>query len=262
MKKLGVLAAVVAVLALPATTLALVIPGTLDQHQDSGPDGQQWGSAYILAQTFTAGLTGSLDAATVSLAAVEEINKAGVVQPQAIGDLEVAIYATSVGLPTGVSLAHEDFTGVTGATTLVAEFSTPTQVTAGTQYALVLQPGTGGLVNWLGVCDSNPYAGGQALVFDVNNNPSWLTLPDWAVAADSSACINDFEFSTYVTVPQATAQPTVAVTPQPTVAVTPPPTGTGTLPGSRTDSAPLLVAVGLALAAAFVTIRRYGLVRR
>jgi hypothetical protein len=254
MKKLGVLAAVVAVLALPASTFALVIPGTLDQHQDSGPDGQAWSPNYMLAQTFTAGLTGSLDAATVTLAAVEQINTAGLVQPQAIGDLEVAIYATSGGLPTGVSLAHEDFTGVTGATTLVAEFSTPTQVTAGTQYALVLQPGASNWVNWLGVCDSNPYAGGQALVFDVNNNPSWLTLPDWAVAADSSACINDFEFSTYVTVPQATAQPTVAVTP--------PPTGTGMVPESRTDSAPLLVAAGLALAAAFVTIRRYGFVRR
>jgi hypothetical protein len=246
MKKLAIVAAVVAALALPASALALVIPGTQDQHQDSGPDQQQWDENYLLAQTFTAGTSGTLEAVTLNVGDTVVLEKSDLFQLTAYGDLVVGIYATSGGLPTGVALASASFTGVTSGTTLIAEFGSPPALTSGTQYAIVLQAGTAGLINWLGVCDGDPYTGGQALVFDTIDNPSWLTLPAWATAADSSACINDFAFSTYMA-----------------ANATPPPTSTATSQPATQDGAPLmLLAVLFGGLAAFVTILKVRPFRR
>jgi hypothetical protein len=246
MKKLAIVAAVVAALALPASALALVIPGTQDQHQDNGPDGQQWGENYLLAQTFTAGMSGTLEAVTLTVGDTVVIGKSDLFQLAAYGDLGVGVYATSLGNPTGVALASASFTGVTSGTTLIAEFGSPPALASGTQYAIVLQAGTAGLANWLGVCNGDPYAGGQALIFDINNIPSWLTLPEWANQADSSACINDFEFSTYMA-----------------ANATPPPTSTAASQPATQNGAPLmLLAVLFGGLAAFVTILKVRPFRR
>jgi hypothetical protein len=244
---------VLAILALTGgSALAAVDPATLDQGQsDTSANGAYWGTAYTLAQTFTPAVSGTLTAVSLNVG-VNTPDAVNVV-PAVAGDVTVGIYATSADVPTGSALA----TGAIAAGEIPAwydlELASPPTVAAGTVYAIVAKVGVGDFINWTGHCDGDVYTRGEALILDES---TWQTIPAWAVANDASsnACEEDFAFRTYVTAPQATAQPTVAVTP--------PPTGTGTLPESRTDSAPLLVAAGLALATAFVTIRRYGLVRR
>jgi hypothetical protein len=245
-----------AILALTGgSALAAVDPATLDQQQlDTSANGAYWGSVYTLAQTFTPAASGTLTAVSLNVG-VNTPDAVNVV-PAVAGDATVGIYATSTGIPTGSALATGTIAagGIPGWYDL--EFASPPTVAAGTLYAIVAKVGVGDYINWTGHCDGDVYTRGEALILDITDDSIWETILAWAAANEggSNACEEDFAFRTYVTVPQATAQPTVAVTP--------PPTGTGMVPESRTDSAPLLVAAGLALAAAFVTIRRYGFVRR
>jgi hypothetical protein len=242
MKRVGAsLAAFVSILALTAgSVFAVTIPGTLDQQQTNAPDGGYLGSDYYRAQTFTAGLTGTLDAVTLETGT----NSPGVVAPAAAGDFTVAIWATSGGLPTGSALASELVTG-NAAGSVAVIFGSPTSVVAGTKYAIVLVPDVARGISWLGTCVES-YAGGQALVYDVLNYPTWRTVPAWASDADSTDCFLDFAFATYVT-----------------AGSTPPPTATSTAPSKGSSSpAPLLAAAIVVLAAAaFVTRRRYGITR-
>jgi hypothetical protein len=247
-----VLAALTAMLALTTgSALALVIPGTLDQQQTDTTSGLYLGSNFYRAQTFTAGATGTLDAVTIHTGS----QAPSLVAPAAAGDYSVEIWATSAGVPSGASaLAAETVAGDPGGAVVVI-FTSPASVVSGTQYAIRLVPDAGGAISWLGNCETDNYAGGQALIYDVLNYPTWRTVPAWAADADSSACLLDFAFATYVTAPQATAQPTAAVTPPPTA------TKTGATPDNQSGAPVLLVFAGLASAAAFVTIRRYGLFR-
>jgi hypothetical protein len=285
MKRFGaVFIALAAALAVTAgSALAAPIPGTLDQQQTDASVGFWMNMNVYRAQTFTAGATGTLSAVTIQTQVTQPNVAAPAAQlnvaaPAAAGDYLIEIWATSGGVPSGASaLASETVVGDTGGLVVVA-FSSPPSVVAGTQYAIRLVVEAGGEINWLGDCQSNPYAGGQALVFDVTGAATWQTVADWATANDSLDCALDFAFATYVTAAQATPQPTASVTPPPTSTpspqvtppptstpspqVTPPPTSTGPLEKSHSDPAPLLIAVGLASAAALVTIRRYGLVRR
>ena len=73
------------------SALATPILGTLDQQQTNAPDGGYLGSNYYQAQTFTAGITGTLDTVTVQIGS----NTPDVVAPAAAGDFTVAIWATS-----------------------------------------------------------------------------------------------------------------------------------------------------------------------
>jgi hypothetical protein len=119
---------------------------------------------------------------------------------------------------------------------------------------LVADPARG--IGWLGQCGTDSYAGGQALVYDVLNLPAWRTISAWALLADSSDCILDYAFGTYVS-PALTSP-----TPSPTL----PPTATSgdspTDPTDPTDPTVLLLVAGLAAAAVLVSLRRSGFVRR
>jgi hypothetical protein len=245
-------AALVAILALTAgSALATAIPGTLDQQQTNAPDGGYLGSNYHQAQTFTAGITGMLDAVTVQIGT----NTPGVVVPAAAGDFTVAIWATSGGVPSGASaLATKTITGnATGSVAVV--LSSPISVVAGTKYAIVLVADPARGISWLGKCGTDSYSGGQALIFDVLNFPAWRTVPAWALLADSSNCVLDYAFATYVS-PSLVSLP-------PSLAPTLPPTATsGDSPRNSSDPTVLLVIAGLAAAAVLVTLRRSGFARR
>ncbi len=260
MKRIGALLAVlVASLAFAGGAAAVVIPGTLDQHQNSGPDSAYWNQNYSVAQTFTAGLTGSLDAVTFNLGTAQPE-----VVPAAVGDLSVQILATSGGVPSGSPLATENITGAVSGGLYLVTFTSPASVASGTQYALVLTPGTSSLLDWLGVCGSDAYAGGSALVFDSANHPSWMTVPAWASAEESNACTQDFEFATYVT-EAATPSPTATAPATATAlsTVTAPPTATAPVPADTSRGEPMLLilASGLALAGALLALKRVRAVR-
>jgi hypothetical protein len=253
-RRIGVvLAAAAAMLALTTgSALALVIPGTLDQQQTDTSSGYYMNMNQYRAQTFTAGMTGALDAVTIGTGT----NEPSLVAPAAAGDYSVEIWATTGGVPSGASaLAAQTVTGNPGGVVVVV-FSSPPSVVAGTQYAIRLVVAAGGEINWLGNCQADSYAGGQALVYALDGAQTWQTVPAWANDVDASACMLDFAFQTYVTAAQATPQPSVAVTPPPTA------TGASTAPDNQSGVPFLIVLAGLASAAAFVTIRRYGLVRR
>jgi hypothetical protein len=235
------------------SALAVPIPGTLDQQQTDTSAGYWMNMNQYRAQTFTAGMTGTLNGVSIQ---TQVGDTAAVAVPAAAGDYSVEIWATSGGVPSGASaLASNTVVGDTGGLVIVA-FSSPPSVVAGTQYAIRLVVDAGGEINWLGVCQSNLYAGGQALVYDVSGAATWQTIADWATANDAKACALDFAFATYVTAAQATPQPTAPVTPPPTA------TTADTAPENGSSAPVLLLFAGLASAAAFVTIRRYGLVRR
>jgi hypothetical protein len=249
MRRFGVLfVALAAMLAL--TTGSVLATGTLDQAQTSTIATKEWGSGFPLAQTFTAGATGVLDTVSVNMFIPAVLN----VQPAAAGDFTVEIWATTSGLPSGAS-ALATSTALTGGGWVDAAFTSPTSVVSGTMYAIKLVHPTG-VIDWTGDCQTDNYVPGQALVFDV----SWQTVPAWGIANDTgAACMLDFAFRTFVT-PNATPAP--SSTPAPTA--TPPPTATSTsaTPENHSGAPVLLLFAGMATAAAFVAIRRYGLVRR
>lgn len=275
-------AALAAILALTAgSALAVPIPGTLDQQQTNAPDGGYQSSNYYQAQTFTAGITGTLDAVTVQIG----FNTPEVVAPAVAGDFTVAIWATSGGVPSGASaLTSETITGNAVGTVAVV-FSSPISIAAGTQYAIVLVADPARGISWLGQCGTDSYADGQALIYDVLNFPAWRTIPAWALLADSDDCILDYAFGTYVSpaltsptptpsptpsptpTPTTSPSPTVAPSPTPTVAptlaTTLPPTATsGDTPRDSSDPTVFLVVAGLAAAAVLASLRRSGFARR
>lgn len=245
-RRIGAAAAALAVaLAVPAAAQAIVIVGTLDQQQTIQTDSKYWLDAYYLAQTFTAGTTGTLNTVTLNLGLPPNV--------PAVGDFSVEIHATSSGLPTGSALATQVMT-IGGGGLYVVVFTTPTSVIAGTQYAAVLVPAAGTLLDWLGNCQTDAYAGGQALVYDVTNDPNWRTVPFWGSANDTgAACQLDFAFATYVTAAQVTPPPNA----------TPPPTATAQAPAgdSRGSALPLLL-VTLTIAASALTVRRLATAQR
>jgi hypothetical protein len=111
----------------PATALA----GTLDQQQTNASAGYVGiGSGQSGAQTFTAGLSGSLDRVDLVL--------------QKIGDptapLNVEIRNASGGVPGTTVLASESVSTAIGASPVFVAigFLSPAAVVAGTQYSIVL----------------------------------------------------------------------------------------------------------------------------
>ena len=230
-----------------AVILTLVAGGpvaaarTPDQAQDAATTGGAfWGNVFALAQTFTPNTTGKLD--TVELRLQVQIPAADV-RPAVPDNLTVAIFATTAGLPSGSALATggreipniEDWYDFA--------FTPPPDVVKGTVYAIVASPVAGAFIDWPGVCGSDPYTRGEALIKDSRSNAGWMTLPAWALANQGSpaVCQEDFAFRSYVTAPGSTA----------------PPTSTS---GSQTEkssgSSIVLLFAGFAAAAAFVTARR------
>jgi hypothetical protein len=162
--------------------------GTLDQQQaDAGGGGSTISTNASLAQTFTAGLTGTLDQVDLHL------GKAGT--PTA--PLSVEIRAVSGGVPTGTILASqsvpESNIAPLAAFTSI-NFASPASVVAGTQYAIVAYSSTADAnpYTWTANMNANPnpYAGGGPF-FRVGPPP-----PPGVWSPDSSTL--DYAFKTYV----------------------------------------------------------------
>jgi hypothetical protein len=186
--------------ALGSPVLADAANDTLDQQQPNDTGGftdlcsVPATRSQVLAQTFTAGLSGPIDRVSVSLA------RRGFTDPGPITARITAVDTNS--LPTELALGSGTIASAAGtvppndaATVWVnIPLTAPAPVTAGTQYALVLNAP-------LAFCGTNEteaydygwseasaevYAGGAAYA-QIGGDPSWISLgPD------------DFAFKTYV----------------------------------------------------------------
>ena len=120
------------------------------------------------AQTFTAGVTGTLTAAEIYLSC-EGCN--GAYFPQ----IEISVRETDGGLPIAPDLATAHIFGFVGAGWQKAEFAAPATLEAGRQYALVvrtwLEDVPEGGYHWL-LNDADTYAGGRHWV-STNSGSSW-----------------------------------------------------------------------------------------
>ncbi len=158
---------IVVVFTMPASTFAA---GTLDQEYDPSPWGGDWhsfGPTYPLAQTFTAGVTGSLAQVDLYIAIFEQDHP---------GTLTVQIQSLdSNGLPSGTVLGSgtvpESSVGAAWGWVSIP-LSAPAPVTAGTRYALVVFSEFLGLYkigsachnpDWCSSSVSPDYAGGEVL---------------------------------------------------------------------------------------------------
>lgn len=212
------------ILALSAgSALAIVIPGTPDAAQTTHDHNLV--PQTTLAQTFVPTISGSLG--TVEVFTTVQVPPA--VVPAAATDITVEIRTTSSNLPTSTVLATQTLAPGNGAWTVVS-FSSPTNVVAGTMYAIVVTNGASSFAEWDAAC-ANPYGPGVAYILD----GTWKTIPTF----DDASCISDFAFQSFIV--------TAAATPGPTA----PPTSTA---GDTTGDAPsnpsfLLIFAGLAAAA-------------
>jgi hypothetical protein len=157
-------------------------PPVLDQQNTglsssgNGIDTVNWGG-----QTFTAGLTGPLARADISVFCS--------VCTGTFPDLTLSLRATSGGLPAGPDLATTTLPGNNSAASgfLTGTFATPATVTAGTTYALAVRPA------------ANPSAGTYALPFSASDtyaNGQLLSSTDSGGTWTGGAA--DFGFLTYV----------------------------------------------------------------
>jgi hypothetical protein len=173
-------------LAAPVSTSAT---GTLDQSQTNGGGGSQplFGALRQVAQTFTAGITGSLDQVNLLLSRVDSP-----------GDLTVQIKATVGGTPSGLPLASATVPAASVPTGnggwVSVPLNPPAPSTAGTQYAIVLSHPhptfCGGppicMYSWNGAF-GNPYPAGAAFV-STDGGVSWTAQTGF-----------DLAFQTFVT---------------------------------------------------------------
>lgn len=219
------LAAIAAMLAL--TTGSALAAGQLDQQQTDigGWNGGSpiWNSDYYEIQTFTAGYSRTLLSVSIYAGYWGPTSIAGS-SPAGTATLEVLPMSNGVpdfvfvwaretrALPADANIGWVTFT-----------ISTPFDVVAGTQYAIMLQAHAPWGIDWLGTCSAN-YAGGQAMVMNSFDSFSLRTIPNWGaqVGGGPSMCTHDLAFKTTVASPAAT--PTPAPTAAPAATPTPAPT--------------------------------------
>jgi hypothetical protein len=186
--------ATVAIMAAFATGGVAAAPGTLDQQQ-MNTSWNEWAMDYTLAQTFTAGLTGQLDEISIHGHGVDMPEPA--VVPHVIPYVTLKITNVEADVPGSTVLSSASvmidgidrwhFIGI----------NPPVPVTAGTQYAIVLELQSPSATNqWNGTC-TDLYAGGQALVY---SDDTWMDFPTFVARyeADPGICALDFTFQTYV----------------------------------------------------------------
>jgi hypothetical protein len=172
-------------LALVTIGPALAI-GTLDQHQDRDiQNANTSGSVSLLAQTFTAGVSGVLD--TVSFR--------GCVNTAVLGDITVEIRDTSGGQPGTIRLGSGFLSqaGCPGPEIAFVPLDPAPTVVAGGVYALVLGKATS---TQIGVTFDysavDPYSGGA--YYQYIDDFGWDLQTNFAA-------YEDLKFATYVSVP-------------------------------------------------------------
>lgn len=173
-------------LLLSFTLPAQAATDTLDQSQTITTSFQH---LDIMAQTFTAGMTGQLD--QVSLASDTSYGPV---------DLTVQIQSVSGGAPSGTVLGSSSFLGSLTCCSLFHDFvfSPAVAITTGTQYAIVVNVNAG-LLTWYTSWFFNAYAGGQ--LFVSCPGCSWFT---------GSTYGQDFAFQTWVDT-NVTVAPTATI---------------------------------------------------
>jgi hypothetical protein len=234
---LASIAALVAVMAFAGSAYA-TIPGTLDQSQED----TSWGNflaapTYPIAQTFTAGVSGELTAVAVDL----NLTLPNVVTNATIN---VTVELRSVdggGVPTSTVL--KTWTGELSDGWSTVVFGTTATITAGTKYAIAVTGVTGG-VQWRGSTTAGAYTGGAPYF---NDGSAWYTFPAfWIHAGWTTEPATALAFRTYVTESTSTPPPTSA-----TESATP--AGTPAMP---------LVLAALFGVLAFVSMRRFAVLRK
>ncbi|TMG40921.1 MAG: PKD domain-containing protein [Chloroflexi bacterium] len=187
-------AAFAAALALAVALPAQATTDTLDQSQTLTFGLQR--QIPLLAQTFTAGMSGQLD--RLSLAA--DISGFAIIR--------VSIRTvTSTGSPSGTTLGSP--TAFAGSFVCCRQFHdfvlNPTiSITSGTQYAIVVET-VSGVLTWYNSSSLNSYAGGRLYV-----GSTWLTGSQWG---------EDFAFKTWVAA-NTNSAPALAAATAATVTVT------------------------------------------
>jgi large repetitive protein len=185
----GPVVALVCVLAFAAAP-AVAHAGTLDQSQTTADTGggfgtDETGTTRVLAQTFTAGLSGGLDQVDV---VVFGCGTTGV-------DVTVQIRTVAAGSPTSTVLASATIAEASVPSTdafVSAAFGSPAPVTAGTSYAIVLSangaacPDNGYFSYSWAFQSGDPYPRGAPLFSD-DGGATW-----------TSPGPGDFAFKTYV----------------------------------------------------------------
>ena len=209
-------AAFAAALALAVALPAQATTDTLDQSQTLTFGLQR--QIPLLAQTFTAGMSGQLD--RLSLAA--DISGFAIIR--------VSIRTvTSTGSPSGTTLGSP--TAFAGSFVCCRQFHdfvlNPTiSITSGTQYAIVVET-VSGVLTWYNSSSLNSYAGGRLYV-----GSTWLTGSQWG---------EDFAFKTWVAANTNSAPALAAATaafsdPDGDTVALSPSTGTTTKTGAGTWS--------------------------
>jgi hypothetical protein len=178
--------------------------GGLDQQQTSVESGIGMDATYPMAQTFTAGSSGSLDAVSVHAARVGGTEA---------GDMLLSIQSLDeAGRPSGTVLGSgsapiEDFNASPPNSWVDVDLAQPAPVRAGEGYALVATtenttPNGSSFYSW-SIAFDDPYPGGDA--HDRNEG-------EWAVRTDAGVPV-DFAFKTFVA-PDTTAPRVASVTPK------------------------------------------------
>ncbi|MBA2619111.1 MAG: Ig-like domain-containing protein [Rubrobacter sp.] len=161
----------------------------LDQQQTSAPTSIGFDANYPMAQTFTAGSSGSLDRVSV-----HAFRSGG---PE-VGDILISIQTLDeAGLPSGVvvgsaSAPIADFNASPPGSWVDINMTQPAPVSAGERYALVAStanatPNGSSFYGW-GVAYNDPYPGGDA---HGRNGGGWAVRSDAGVPMD-------FAFKTFV----------------------------------------------------------------
>jgi hypothetical protein len=169
--------------------VVLANPPTVDQQNTNVTNsGFGFNATSWVGQTFTAGTSGPMISADVDLFCSGCTGT--------IPNLTLSVRATSAGLPTGPDLATGTIPGFSSGSGgyFSATFTTPLNVTAGTQYALVVRPVSG------------PSAGTYAYVVsatDIYAGGNWVTSSDsggtWVITGTGTpVTARDLGFHTYI----------------------------------------------------------------
>jgi len=159
---------------------AAATPGSVvDQTQTTNSGSAIFtSSSWTLGETFTAGISGPLtdvDLYAASTAAGAPNLQVTITTVDGGGNPQPGNVLASTTIPTPGTVNSQ--------TILTAHFSTPVSVTAGTQYAVLLNQPSGTQFGSFYIASGNPYAGGESDVLS---------------SLDAS---DDFAFTTYVAVP-------------------------------------------------------------
>lgn len=160
----------------------------LDQHQNASTGTNPINTNNGAAQTFTAGISGSLTEMDFNITSC----------CGGLGPLTVSLYGVSGGVPSGGVLAQQSVSANGSGNISAVNFSTPYFVTAGTEYAVVLT--YSGNQNYFVAQNvtngTDSYTGGTNLVWPYQYQSGWVNPGGGGYYAD-------LEFQEYVTTAQA-----------------------------------------------------------